>query len=168
MGNAPAVGRYKKIRMTDGAETATRVSAVSMHDVASQIKPAFRIMVFLLPTGGRIDDFWHDMPPSTSFWNLHTQLPSRAGKSLQVGRPRRRKRHTRRCPANSAHNRRLAHKKTAQNRVPAACAFDQRAAKPGTVFFQCKDSIAVFSFRCQENKIVLTICFTFIFNVCTI
>ena len=77
MGNAPAVGRYKKIRMTDGAETATRVSAVSMHDVASQIKPAFRIMVFLLPASGRIGEFRHDLPPI--FQVVHPLTPCQKG-----------------------------------------------------------------------------------------
>ena len=166
MDNAPAVGRYKKIRMTDGAETATRVSAVSMHDVASQIKPAFRIMVFLLPAGGRIDDFRHDMPPS--FRVVFPLTPDQEGGRNHAGWSTGKK-----VPAGLAASRMAAHRwrHVTDMKKPLGwrlSAFFVRATKPGTVFFQCKDSIAVFSFECQENKIVLTICLTFIFNVCTI
>lgn len=166
MGNAPAVGRYKKIRMTDGAETATRVSAVSMHDVASQIKPAFRIMVFLLPTGGRIGEFRHDLPPVS--WIIHPLTPDQEGGRDHAGWST-----GIQVPAGLAASRMAAHRRrhVTDTKKPlgwrlSACTI--RATKPGTVFFRCTNSIAVFSFECQENKIVLTICLTFVFNVCTI
>ncbi len=81
--------------------------------------------------------------------SLPPQTPIRGGRTVQVGVPRQRKRRVRRHPVQSRHRRDVAHKKTAQNRVQAVCAFGKRDANPGTVFFRCRISMPCLCSPCQ-------------------